>query len=179
LNDKFALLGVFVALGGVITLALAAATYRKDSALKNWPTAMATIQSAAVERTTIARLQMPGAHNQFANTDSTYRLDPVWAIVVEYRYRFADKNRLGTKATSAPMLEKIGRESVAPSQALHEFGQRFQPGAQMPVHVNPDDANDSYLLFVADPGLASLLRTGWSLLGAGVLIAAIAKLWPW
>ena len=177
LNDKFAFLGLFVAVGGVITLVLAATTYRKDSTLKSWPTCLATIESAFVERTTIARLQMPGAHDQFANTDSSYRIDPVWALAVRYRYTFGGHDRVGTKATSSPMLEKIRRGSTAPAKPLQDLALRFRPGAQMPAHVNPDDANDSYLLFVRDPGLPALVRTGLSLLGAGLLVAAIAKLW--
>jgi len=175
MTDRVFLIGLFIATGGLITLGFALTAVLQVRSLEKWPTAEATIVSANIVKTTSARYLYP-ARNQLSINQSNEVVDDVWALTVEYRYQTDRTEHRGSRATSAPVLENLRLHPTGPSAELLNLLARVPPGAVVPVHVNPADPDDSYLLAVPDPGIPPLLKTGAALVVAGLVILLWTKL---
>jgi hypothetical protein len=171
---KLTLLGILVICGGLISLALGYMTHRQDAVLRKWPVVRGQVLSAQIVKTTQARLVLP-ARSTGSAPDPTYRKDLVWALAVEYQYTVEEKMFTGYRSTSSLLVEDIRMGILEPSEKLRALCSQILVEKERPVHYDPINPRESYLLYVDNPRKAQMHGTGWICVVIGLAMIAAAK----
>ena len=172
---KLYLLGLVIAIGGAASLAFGYVQHQRDAMLGRWPAVTGRIVSSQIVRTTQARLRTP-ARDALPPSKPEYQMAAVWALDVEYHYTVNGRDHTGYRATSNLVVQDIRREGDGPGERLRALAARLPAGASVPVHYDPADPRESYLLHVDSPGKAPLVRTGVALLAVAAAIVVGARL---
>jgi hypothetical protein len=175
MGDKLLQLAFVIAVGGAGALAFGYAAYRRDMVLKQWPSTSATMVFSKIVRTTQARLRSHARDRQRA-TEPDYKIVDVWALDVQYQYVVNGRDLTGYRATANLLVEGIRKQDTGPGERLRALSAQLPPGAVVPVHYDPGDPSESYLLYIDSPGRATLFRTGAVLAAIGLAVALGSRL---
>ena len=155
--------------GGLASFVFAFTAHRRDVTLKRWTTVPGKIVSSSINKTTEAQF-MSSSRLATPASGPNYKINIVWTVQVEYHYHVANTDYIGYRATSCHISEKVRTDVLEPGQSLKSILAQCSKDAQVQVHYNPTNPSESYLIYMASPGIRPLLRTGSFLIGAGLLM---------
>ncbi len=173
---KLTFLALLIISGGLASFAFGLAAHRRDLALKRWPAVPGQVVSSRIGQTTEAQFLAP-AHSATPRSEPDYKMNPVWAVQVEYRYQVAGTDYTAYRATSCHLVEQIPAGEAQPGAQLNSVLAQCPAGARVQVHYNPANPAESYLFYLASPGIMPLYKTGSLLIGVGLLIGLAGRLW--
>ena len=176
MSNKLLQLGLLILAGGFASMAFGLAAQRRDMALKRWPAVPGQVVSSRIGQTTEAQFVAP-AHSATPRSEPDYKLNPVWAVQVEYRYQVAGTDFTAYRATSCHLVEQVQAGAPEPGEPLNSVLAQCPAGARVQVHYNPANPAESYLIYLASPGIMPLFKTGGLLIGVGLLIGLAGRLW--
>jgi hypothetical protein len=165
--------GLLVAAGGVISLALGFAEQKKDLELSRWPAVAGQMEYCKIVESKNTRMRS-SSQLSTARSDANLETVNVWTLEADYHYEINGKKYNGYRATSSSLAEQIDGSKSEPSKRLKSIMAQLKEGASVEVHHDPANPQESYVIYVPAPGIASLYKTGAALLviGAGIVIAS-------
>jgi len=175
LSSKLTAVAFVFAIAGVVALAIAIASNRRDARLKEWPTTPGRILTSEIAKSAIGRSRSTIQSPQ-TRSDPSYKIVPVWTLKVSYSYSVDGSEYRGERATAFPSYDEISRQPDGPSERLRTLQRSLAAGSDVPVHFDPDDPSDSYVIWVKDSRMRSVMTSGVALLALGATIGAISRL---
>jgi Protein of unknown function (DUF3592) len=151
------ILGAFFVLVGLPFLEIARRAFKRDRAVTGWPRQPGVIHSAVLE----SWVQTSRDKNGF---DIQYT---VYKPVVRYRYTVDGREYESTRVAQA--VDDVATGQAAAQQVID----RYAPGTQVMVLVNPGDPTASWLEVQRSVGAVILLAFGALWIAIGVLLIGL------